>query len=245
MRYPTIIRAMEMVAHEGNIRLEDIERDLAALPTSDLDEFCIGDGAESDAIAAMTPALFRFNAVLNTLFDGPALSSPAPGERDGMTAFPSQVWILGQRYAITRGHGWLMGCKDETDGRDGFLEGFCQRQDCTIGIAPTLGDGEYARESLLHEIIHGLDDGMIPGMAARAQTVRKPRRLRRADKRKLHRPVFLREETVHAWSRGLYATVRDPRNRAVFRYIFEYEIDYPLFRASADEAPAPKREGGR
>lgn len=43
---------------------------------------------------------------------------------------------------------------------------------------------------------------------------------KRMSARHAPRPIWLTEQTVQAWGRGLFATITDPRNRDVFKYIF-------------------------
>ena len=118
---------------------------------------------------------------------------------------PSEVWVCGQRFEIRHKPG--LTCKFfEMHGRIEFHTSI-------IEINVALSE-EYQRETLLHEIIHGIDFMLSRGDSDLSEF------LEGSKDRPPDGMTKLREPEVVLLSRAMWWTLADPRNAEVTKWIF-------------------------
>lgn len=149
-----------------------------------------------------------------------------------MSKLPGEVWILGHRFTISNHPS-----PTETEmrrlirerhppaysGPDDDVRVYFSNisfRDDWITIEPRLTSEQMKRETLLHEITHGVDHMLLcPAKRQKVTGVQKPCAWCEA-KAVTVQYESMTEEVVMAFSRGLFATLTDPRNREVRDFIF-------------------------
>lgn len=117
-----------------------------------------------------------------------------------------KVWILGTRFVVDEGESFLASYSHRKSSE--FAERMAHEGLCSLGnfngkppfICVRKGmDEQYQRETALHEMVHAVDM-MLSGTEG-----------------------ALSESVVQRWSRGMFATLTDPRNAWFVDWIFERE----------------------
>jgi hypothetical protein len=150
-------------------------------------------------------------------------------ENRKMSSFPSEVWVLGQRFTID--HGEIMRARfirDLDDPKEKerwgkMVERMLHEGVCNLGNhgdTPYIAvkaemDEQYQRGTAMHELVHAVD-GLLAGFH------------------------HLNEEVVQRWGQGLFAVLTDPRNRRFVEWVLGVKFcDHPTVGTGTNKGPRP------